>query len=179
MEQQISYANYVKEQRGEEADPEDGAPAPVLFNAGPGDLPLLPAPLAGVRNMEIARHAKEIIRAYFLRHYRMFPNPCYLSSIDPPHLFQNLLPDPSLLGPHGPPSAKLQSDSSIRLAFLKASNCRTPAGWGSTSKLSCNTFGKGRSSLGSEHFISAMCCEITYWNPQVTLSPPNPPWTQI
>ena len=71
MEQIISYANYVKEQRSEEQkEEEETAPAPVLFEAGPGDLPLLPAPVHGVRSAEIASHAKEVIRAYFLRHYR-------------------------------------------------------------------------------------------------------------
>jgi hypothetical protein len=72
MEQIIDYANYVKEQRNEEPEAEDVAPAPVLFKAGPGDLPLLPAPVYGARSTEIARNAKEIIRAYFLRHYRTF-----------------------------------------------------------------------------------------------------------
>jgi hypothetical protein len=73
MEQIISYANYVKDQRSEEQkEEEEAAPAPVLFEAGPGNLPLLPAPVHGVRSAEIASHAKEVIRAYFLRHYRMF-----------------------------------------------------------------------------------------------------------
>jgi hypothetical protein len=73
MEQIINYANYVKDQRNaEEQKDEDAIPAPVLFTAGPGDLPLLPAPVHGARSTEIARHVKEIIRAYFLRHYREF-----------------------------------------------------------------------------------------------------------
>ena len=73
MEHIINYANYVKEERNEEQEAEDVAPAPVLFKAGPGDLPLLPEPVHGARSTEIARHAKDIIRAYFLRHYREFP----------------------------------------------------------------------------------------------------------
>jgi hypothetical protein len=72
MEQIINYANYVKDQRNEEPEEEKIATPAVLFSAGPGDLPLLPAPVHGARSMETARHAKEIIRAYFLRHYRMF-----------------------------------------------------------------------------------------------------------
>lgn len=72
MEQIINYANYVREQRMEEPTEEDVAPAPVLFEAGEGGLPVLPAPVHGARSTEIAKHAKEIIRAYFLRHYRMF-----------------------------------------------------------------------------------------------------------
>ena len=70
MEHIINYANYVKEQRSEERKEEEQEPAPILFTSGPGDLPLLPGPVHGARSMEIARHAKEVIRAYFLRHYR-------------------------------------------------------------------------------------------------------------
>jgi len=70
MEQLINYANYVKEQRNEEQIEQDVKPEPILFKAGPGDLPLLPAPVYGARSTEIARHAKEVVRAYFLRHYR-------------------------------------------------------------------------------------------------------------
>jgi hypothetical protein len=72
LEPIINYANYVKDQRNEEEEKEEVSPAPVLFNAGPGGLPLLPAPVHGARSMETAKHAKEIIRAYFLRHYRKF-----------------------------------------------------------------------------------------------------------
>jgi len=76
MEHIINYANYVKEQRTEEKKEEVKAPAAVLFTSGPGDLPLLPDPVHGARSTEIARHAKEVIRAYFLRHYREF-NPSF------------------------------------------------------------------------------------------------------
>jgi hypothetical protein len=72
MEQIIGYANYVKEQRNTEQKEEEVTVAPVLFSAGPGDLPLLPALVHGARSTEIARHAKEIIRSYFLRHYHKF-----------------------------------------------------------------------------------------------------------
>lgn len=72
MEQIINYANYVKDQRSEEKKEEEVVPAPVLFNSGPGGLPLLPAPVHGARSTEIAKHAQEVIRAYFLRHYREF-----------------------------------------------------------------------------------------------------------
>ena len=64
MEQIINYANYVKDQRNEEPEGGEVEPAPVLFKAGPGDLPLLPAPVHGARSTEIARHAKDVIRAH-------------------------------------------------------------------------------------------------------------------
>lgn len=72
MEHIINYANYVKEQRDENPEEEEVGPVPVLFTAGPGDLPLLPVAVHGVRSTEIARLAKEIVRAYFHRHYRTF-----------------------------------------------------------------------------------------------------------
>ena len=71
----IGYANYVDKQRKDESD--EGAsstPEPINFEKGPGGLPLLPSEVKGVRGMEVAKNAKEIIRAYFLRHYRKFPN---------------------------------------------------------------------------------------------------------
>jgi len=69
MEQIIGYANYVRDQRNEEPEQDDAGVAPIVFEAGPGDLPLLPAPVHGVRSAEIAKHARLVIRAYFLRHY--------------------------------------------------------------------------------------------------------------
>ena len=33
-------------------------------------LPLLPKELKGVRGGEVAKHATEVIRSYFTRHYR-------------------------------------------------------------------------------------------------------------
>ena len=70
MEMIIDYANYVKAQRNEDPEQQDDTvSAPVIFEAGPGDLPLLPPPVHGVRSVETAKHAKEVIRAYFLRHY--------------------------------------------------------------------------------------------------------------
>ena len=69
----IDYANYVREQRSEEAgQPSETSMEPVMFEAGPGDLPLFPPPVYGVRSEETAKTAKDIIRAYFLRHYRRF-----------------------------------------------------------------------------------------------------------
>jgi hypothetical protein len=79
MEEMIGYANYVKDQRSEEGKSEKAESPPVIFTAGPGELPLLPAPVPGARSMEIARHAKEIVRAYFLRHYRKVPH-CFINS---------------------------------------------------------------------------------------------------
>ena len=69
MEQIIDYANYIRDQRNEEPEQEDVASAPIVFEAGPGELPLLPAPVHGVRSTEIAKQAREVVRAYFLRHY--------------------------------------------------------------------------------------------------------------
>src|SRR5258705_13927102 len=48
-------------------------PYTTLFRS-PGGLPLLPSEVKGVRGMEVAKNAKEIIRAYFLRHYRKLPH---------------------------------------------------------------------------------------------------------
>ena len=73
IQQMIDYANYVKEQKSEDSSAViANPPAPILFQAGEGDLPLLPPPVQGVRSEEIAKSAKEIIRAYFLKHYRQF-----------------------------------------------------------------------------------------------------------
>lgn len=67
----IGYANYVDKQRKEEAEGEGSTLSePVTFEKGPGGLPLLPVEVKGVRGSEIAKHAQEVIRAYFLRHYR-------------------------------------------------------------------------------------------------------------
>lgn len=68
----IGYANYVDKERKEDAEPNSAsnAPDPVNFLKGPGGLPLLPLEVKGVRGSELAKHAREIIRAYFLRHYR-------------------------------------------------------------------------------------------------------------
>ena len=71
MQHMIEYANYIKEQRSEESSPSsDPKSAPVVFEAGAGELPLLPPPVHGARSEEIAKLAKELIRAYFTRHYR-------------------------------------------------------------------------------------------------------------
>lgn len=66
----IGYANYVDQERTESSSSPDPIPAPVNFERGPRGLPLLPAEVKGVRGMEIAKNAQEIIRSYFLRHYR-------------------------------------------------------------------------------------------------------------
>jgi hypothetical protein len=65
----IGYANYVHEQRNDTSEPSQPT-APINFDSGPGSLPLLPAENKGVRGSEVAKHAQEVIRAYFLRHYR-------------------------------------------------------------------------------------------------------------
>jgi hypothetical protein len=81
VEYMVGYANYVDRQRKEESVP-DVVPEPVIFEKGPGDLPLLPPEVKGVKGMEIAKSAQEVIRAYFLRHYRM----SYFRSVKPIHL---------------------------------------------------------------------------------------------
>ena len=83
----IDYANYVKEQKTEDpASSTPNPPAPILFQAGEGDLPLLPPPVQGVRSEEIAKLAKEIIRAYFLKHYRKSHKNFILTSSHSHHL---------------------------------------------------------------------------------------------
>jgi hypothetical protein len=69
VEDLIGYADYVSNERKDGDEPED-KPCPVTLTAGDGLLPLLPPPVSGVRGTEIAKQAQEIIRAYFLRHYR-------------------------------------------------------------------------------------------------------------
>lgn len=69
MEDLIGYADYVNAERKGDGDC-DAKPAPVTLIAGDGLLPLLPPPINGVRGTETAKQAQEIIRAYFLRHYR-------------------------------------------------------------------------------------------------------------
>lgn len=69
----IGYSNYVDQERKDKGeDTEAPPPTSVVFEKGPGNLPLLPPEVKGVRGMEVAQQAKEIIRAYFLRHYRKF-----------------------------------------------------------------------------------------------------------
>lgn len=71
VEDIIGYANYVKQQKM--ADPEpmaEPSPVAVVLDSGPGKLPLIPPLAQGVRSAEVAKHAKDIIWAYFTRHYR-------------------------------------------------------------------------------------------------------------
>jgi hypothetical protein len=65
----IGYANYVDQERKESSSP-DPIPVPINFERGPRGLLLLPPEVKGVRGMEIAKNGQEIIRSYFLRHYR-------------------------------------------------------------------------------------------------------------
>jgi hypothetical protein len=86
VEEMIGYANYVHEQRNDTSEPSQPA-APINFDSGPGSLPLLPAENKGVRGSEVAKHAQEVIRAYFLRHYRECqPRQLYNSSLNEPEL---------------------------------------------------------------------------------------------
>ena len=73
VQDMIGYANYVDKQRREECvmDPE-ALPEVINFEKGPGGLLLLPLEVKGLRGLETAKHAREIIRAFFLRHYRRF-----------------------------------------------------------------------------------------------------------
>ena len=71
VQDMIGYANYVDEQRREISDGDVGqTPSPVNFESGPGNLPLLPPEAKGVKGVEVSKNAQEIIRAYYLRHYR-------------------------------------------------------------------------------------------------------------
>jgi hypothetical protein len=63
----IGYANYVDKQRKEDSEENGSHTEPIHFDKGPGGLPLLPLEVKGVRGMEVAKHAQEIIRAYFLK----------------------------------------------------------------------------------------------------------------
>ena len=69
IEDLIGYADYVDAERKDmgEVAPK---PTPITLNTGPGMLPLLPPPSKGVRGSETAKQGQEIVRAYFLRHYR-------------------------------------------------------------------------------------------------------------
>jgi hypothetical protein len=69
----VNYANYVAQQREEEqnVDATDSV-EPINFERGPGMLPLLPGAVNGVRGIEVGKQAQEILRAYFLRHYRQY-----------------------------------------------------------------------------------------------------------
>ena len=50
VQNMIGYANYVDKQRKEEpAMDSDDAPEPVIFEKGPGGLPLLPMEVKGLR----------------------------------------------------------------------------------------------------------------------------------
>jgi hypothetical protein len=66
IQDMIGYANYVDKQRKEEAEEDPTISPPINFENRPGGLPLLPLEFKGVRGSEIAKHAQEIIRAYFL-----------------------------------------------------------------------------------------------------------------
>lgn len=82
VQDMIGYANYVDKQRKEDAEGDSSTiPEPVIFEKGAGGLPLLPAEVKGARGAEIAKHAQEIIRGYFLRHYRITCFPFFLSNI--------------------------------------------------------------------------------------------------
>lgn len=125
----IGYANYVDKQRKEEAEGDaTSISEPVTFEKGPGGLPLLPLEVKGVRGSETAKHAQEIIRAYFLRHYR---NISIFFSIN--HLNNGL--DQSLpqvvrvVGPHGLSLVKIRQSFLISLVSPSDSNSRTPAEW--------------------------------------------------
>ena len=71
----MEYAQYVKQHlqnvHYEPTNPDEVDTSPVILD-GPGGLPLLPSPVPGIRGEETAKRGKEIIRAYFLRHYRTF-----------------------------------------------------------------------------------------------------------
>ena len=71
VEDVIGYANYVKQQKMAAPEPMvEPSPAPVVLESGPGQLPLIPPMVQGIRGTEVAKQVKDIIRAYFSRHYR-------------------------------------------------------------------------------------------------------------
>ena len=67
-------------------------------------LPLLPKELKGVRGGEVAKHATEVIRSYFTRHYRKSVS--YISYIILKNL-QSWLPETTASSRPGQKSAKL------------------------------------------------------------------------
>ena len=73
IEDIIGYAQYVDQETKESSTDETGfGPESnqfTNFEVGPGMLPLLPKELKGVRGGEVAKHATEVIRSYFTRHY--------------------------------------------------------------------------------------------------------------
>ena len=69
----MNYAKYVHDFKNDGGNGESGKEKAVNYTNGPGTLPLLPEPTMGVRGKEVAKSAREIIRAYFQRHYSKFP----------------------------------------------------------------------------------------------------------
>lgn len=69
----MGYAQYVQEQKEVEKE-EKISDKELNYENGPGMLPLLPKMTKGLRGKEVAKTGKEIIRAYFQRHYSTSPN---------------------------------------------------------------------------------------------------------
>ena len=67
----IGYAQYVETMKNDIETDSILVPQPPKYRNGPGMLPLLPPETKGVRGKEVARNAKEIIRAFFQRHYSL------------------------------------------------------------------------------------------------------------
>ena len=70
VEDLIGYAQYVDQERNAKADEDLSAADKINFENGPGMLPLIPMEVKGIRGGEVAKHANEVIRSYFSRHYR-------------------------------------------------------------------------------------------------------------
>ena len=129
VQDMIGYANYVDKQRKEDVEGDTSTiPEPVTFEKGSGGLPLLPLEVKGVRGSEIAKHAQEIIRAYFLRHYRNVSIICRIDLFNN-RLVQSLQQVATVPGHRGLLLVKTHQSFSILLVFPLASNSRTLAGW--------------------------------------------------
>jgi len=65
----IGYAQYVEKLKTTNDSDPTPVSQPAKYNNGPGMLPLLPPETKGIWGKEVARNTKEIIRAFFQRHY--------------------------------------------------------------------------------------------------------------
>jgi len=126
VQEMISYANYVDQERRNTADPA-AVPTKVNFDNGPGNLPLLPSEVIGIKGVEVAQHAKEIIRSYFLRHYRKF-SPESIGIVNSPSI-KNLPPVMKIPRLLGQPLDRTRPISLIPAVCLMGLLFRTQVEW--------------------------------------------------
>lgn len=70
----MGYAEYIQQEKSNDGDGRRSEEeTPMNYSNGPGMLPLLPKAVNGLKGREIAKHAKDIIRSYFQRHYSESP----------------------------------------------------------------------------------------------------------